>query len=171
MKWKAVHLWIRASGDEDSKAEIAIPPQDDIGKGASHLLKVVFLRSKGEIYPRLLKLANEADSKDDTKQHFENERKVAMYLTKLAHVVNHKFKKTRTDVCIWPVETICFVYEGKLKWGMIHPPFLPDPETNKVFEKTDANREPPHVDDPVVGRPVFLRNLCVPSSTTMFSAF
>jgi len=69
----------------------------------------------------------------------------------MALMVNNHFE-TRTDVCIWPVETVQFKYKGQLKWATIQPPFLPEPRTNNIFVKIEPNSGKPCVDDPVVGR-------------------
>merc|ERR1712113_1318927 len=69
----------------------------------------------------------------------------------MALMVNQNFE-TRSDVCIWPVETVQFKYNGELKWATIQPPFLPDKSTNNIFVKIEPNSGKPCVDDPVVGR-------------------
>merc|ERR1712157_214926 len=58
----------------------------------------------------------------------------------------------RTEVAVWPVETVHFEYEGKMKWATIQTPFLPQKETNNIFVKIEPNSGKPCVDDPIVGR-------------------
>ena len=42
----------------------------------------------------------------------------------MAKTINSVYH-SRTDVCIWPVETIYFEYKGKMKWATVQPPFRP----------------------------------------------
>jgi len=155
LTWRPLALWIRFDEYHDTKAEYAFAPQNKRIAGSCHELMVVYLRSssfqheKDVVYKRLLKLAR--DPEEDNKHHFETERKVSQYLYKMALMVNNHFE-TRTDVCIWPVETVHFKYKGQMKWATIQPPFLPDPVTNNIFVKIEPNSGKPCVDDPVVGR-------------------
>jgi len=132
-----------------------LAPQKRRIAGSCHELLVIYMRStsfrheKGVVFQRLLKLAR--DPEEDNKHHFETERKVSQYLYKMAATVNASFR-SRNDVCIWPVETVQFEYEGQLKWATVQPPFLPDPATNNIFVKIEPNSGKPCVDDPVVGR-------------------
>jgi len=155
LEWKPLKLWIRFDEYHDTKGEYAMAPQPKRIAGSCHELLVIYMRSssfqheKDVVYKRLLKLAR--DPEEDNKHHFETERKVSQYLYKMALMVNQNFE-TRSDVCIWPVETVQFKYKGQLKWATIQPPFLPDPSTNNIFVKIEPNSGKPCVDDPVVGR-------------------
>eukprot|EP00484_Ammonia_sp_Unknown_P001159 CAMPEP_0197022378 /NCGR_PEP_ID=MMETSP1384-20130603/3289_1 /TAXON_ID=29189 /ORGANISM="Ammonia sp." /LENGTH=743 /DNA_ID=CAMNT_0042450421 /DNA_START=90 /DNA_END=2321 /DNA_ORIENTATION=+ len=155
LEWKPLKLWIRFNEYHDLKGEYAFAPQIKRIAGSCHELLVIFMRSssfeseRGVVYKRLLKLAR--DPEEDNKHHFETERKVCQYLTRIASTVNQQFV-SRNDVCIWPVETIQFEYNGQLKWATIQPPFLPHKSTNKIFVKIEPNSGKPCVDDPVVGR-------------------
>jgi len=108
-----------------------------------------FDSERGIVYKRLLKLARDPD--EDNKGHFENERHVAQYLYRIAALANANFN-SRTDVAVWPVETVHFEYNGKMKWATIQTPFLPLPSTNNIFVKIEPNSGKPCVDDPIVGR-------------------
>jgi len=104
---------------------------------------------RGVIYKRILKVARTSD--EDNKHHFDLERRVAQFLHRIASTVNHHFI-SRSDVAIWPVETIQFEYGGKLSWATVQPPFIPDPVTNNKFVKIEPNSGDPEYDDPIVGR-------------------
>ena len=108
---------------------------------------VIMVASKGEIFTRLIKLARDPD--EDNQHHFEVERKVYQYLSKIAKCMN-KCYHSRYDVCIWPVETIYFEYKGNMKWATVQAPFLP--RDNSCFVKIEPNSGKPCVDDPIVGR-------------------
>ena len=147
MKWKPVILWTRFSGIKERNAQFYFPPQpESVGEGSCHRIRVIYLRANGAIFKRLIKFAK--DKSDDNRQHFESEQQTARYISKMARVVNREFS-TRTNVCIWPVETILFRDDGEYKWGMIQPPFI---HHSANFEKTDPNSGAHIVDDATVGR-------------------
>ena len=146
--WKPLSMWIRYNEEIDYHAEWALAPMPRRIAGSCHELLVAYFKSsKGEFLTRLIKLARDPD--EDNKHHFETERKVSQYLTKMAKVVN-KCYHTRNDVCIWPVETIYFEYEDEMKWATVQAPFLP--KDNYVFVKIEPNYGKPCVNDPIVGR-------------------
>ena len=155
LEWKPLKLWIRFNEYYDRKGEYAMAPQTKRIAGSCHELLVIYMRSKsfesdkGVVYKRLLKLAR--DPEEDNQGHFENERKVAQYLYRIASMANKSFC-SRTDVAVWPVETVYFEYEGKMKWATIQTPFLPKASTNNIFVKIEPNSGKPCVDDPIVGR-------------------
>eukprot|EP01084_Bolivina_argentea_P144060 252860_1 len=155
LEWKPLKVWIRYNEYHDKRGEYAMATQVKRIAGSCHELMVVYMRSssfeheKGIIYKRLLKLAR--DPEEDNKHHFDTERNVSQYLSRMALMINNTFV-SRSDVCIWPVETVQFEYNGELKWATIQPPFLPKPRTNNVFVKIEPNSGKPCVMDATVGR-------------------
>ncbi|ETO13016.1 hypothetical protein RFI_24359, partial [Reticulomyxa filosa] len=146
--WKPLTKWIRFDDSVDSKAHYAFAPMERRIAGSCHELLIAYLKSSdGQVVTRLVKLAR--DPSENNEYHFEVERKVAQYLAKIAHCVNHIFH-SRNDVCIWPVETIYFEHDGVSKWATVQPTFLPSDHC--LFVKIEPNSGRPCVNDPVVGR-------------------
>jgi len=149
IEWKPLLKWIRFDETIDNHAQYAFAPMEKRIAGSCHELIVVYLKRShgGEIVTRLMKLAR--DPNEDNQYHFDTERQVSQYLCNIANCVNRIFH-SRHDVCIWPVETVLFEYQGKQKWATVQAPFLP--LNHSVFVKIEPNSGRPCVHDPVVGR-------------------
>lgn len=153
LTWKPLKLWKKMDGSEDRNASYyQIDLKQKLAGSCHQLLLCLIKGGCGRVVKRIVKLARDPD--EDNYYHFEVERQVAYYLSRIAKTINQTVV-ARTDVSIWPVEIIQFDYIGEDhvqvdKWAVAQAPFLP--EDKWVFVKVEPNSGKPCIRDPSVGR-------------------
>jgi len=153
INWKPLKLWKKMDGSEDINASYyQIDLKQKLAGSCHQLLLCLIKGGSGRVVKRVVKLARDPD--EDNYYHFEVERQVAYYLSRIAKTIN-KTVVARTDVSIWPVEIIQFDYicNDRVqvdKWAVAQAPFLP--EEKWVFVKVEPNSGKPCIRDPSVGR-------------------
>jgi len=129
IKWKPLKLWRKMDGSEDRNANYyQIDLKQKLAGSCHQLLLCLIKGGCGRVVKRIVKLARDSD--EDNYYHFEVERQVAYYLSRIAKTINQTVV-ARTDVAIWPVEIIQFDYVGADhvqvdKWAVAQAPFLPE---------------------------------------------
>lgn len=153
IRWKPLKLWKKMDGSEDTNAKYyQIDLKQKLAGSCHQLLLCLIKGGCGRVVRRIVKLARDPD--EDNYYHFEVERQVAYYLSRIAKTINQTVV-ARTDVSIWPVEIIQFDYVADDhvqvdKWAVAQAPFLP--EEKWVFVKVEPNSGKPCIRDPSVGR-------------------
>ena len=118
--------------------------------GGTHKLFVIKIKFRDGLKTRILKLAR--DDEEDRQDHFERERKDAIYVTEIAKHMNSSLD-INYNLFVWPLETVLLEIDGEERWGILQAPFItPDDDNFYCFNKVEPNIGKPFDFDPRIQR-------------------